>query len=266
MTKPIIAILGAGNIGQSIARGLLESKAFQAEQLILTKRRIGQLADFKALGVRILDNNPQAVSAADIIILAFKPHKIKAVLTEIDPYLKEDRHVLVSVATGVFLHEIRDILSDEVAVFRAMPNTAIAVRESMTCICGENANGGQEQMIIDLFNQLGIAIKIEEEHMDAATVLAACGIAYALRFVRANMQGGIEIGFDATDALNIASQTVKGAAALLIEGHQHPEDEIDKVTTPQGCTIAGLNEMEHRGFSSSLIKGIAASFQKIRSS
>lgn len=115
----------------------------------------------------------------------------------------------------------------------------------------------------NLFDQLGQAVVIEEELMEAATVLGACGIAYALRFIRAATQGGIEIGFDAKTAALIASQTAKGAAALLLEKGAHPEQEIDKVTTPKGCTIAGLNEMEHQGFSSSLIRGILSSYQKI---
>jgi pyrroline-5-carboxylate reductase len=110
---------------------------------------------------------------------------------------------------------------------------------------------------------LGKVVVIDEKLMDAATVLGACGIAYALRYIRANIQGGIEIGFDAATASLIAAQTVKGAAELLIKTGRHPEQEIDKVTTPKGCTIAGLNEMEHQGFSSSLIKGISASFEKI---
>ncbi len=115
----------------------------------------------------------------------------------------------------------------------------------------------------DIFSQLGRVVRIDEKLMDAATVLGACGIAYALRFIRANIQGGIEIGFDAATATLIAAQTVKGAAELLIQTGRHPEQEIDKVTTPKGCTIAGLNEMEHQGFSSSLIKGISASFKKL---
>ena len=100
--------------------------------------------------------------------------------------------------------------------------------------------------------------------MDAATVLGACGTAYALRYIRANIQGGIEIGFSAAQASLIAAQTVKGAADLLLTKNTHPEQEIDKVTTPMGCTIAGLNEMEHQGFSSSLIRGLTTSFQKIK--
>lgn len=116
-----------------------------------------------------------------------------------------------------------------------------------------------------VFEQLGKVVVIEEKLMDAATVLAACGTAYAMRYIRANIQGGIEIGFDAATASLIAAQTVKGAAQLLLQQNTHPEQEIDKVTTPKGCTIAGLNEMEHQGFSSSLIKGIVASYDKIAS-
>jgi len=144
-----------------------------------------------------------------------------------------------------------------------MPNTAIAIQQSMTCISYQNAADVQVNFIQKLFAGLGKVAIINEGLMDAATVLGACGTAYAMRYIRANIQGGIEIGFDAATASLIAAQTVKGAAELLLEKGTHPEQEIDKVTTPKGCTIAGLNEMEHQGFSSSLIKGIATSYQKI---
>ena len=114
-----------------------------------------------------------------------------------------------------------------------------------------------------IFDAIGTTIYIDESLMESATVLGACGIAYVLRFMRAMIQGGIQIGFDAKTASTIVAQTVKGASELLIENKQHPEYEIDKVTTPKGCTIVGLNEMEHNGFSSSLIKGLVASFDKI---
>ena len=144
-----------------------------------------------------------------------------------------------------------------------MPNTAIAIQQSMTCISARDINSEQLDYVKDIFSQLGLVAVIEEKLMDAATVLAACGTAYAMRYIRANIQGGIEIGFDAATASLIAAQTVKGAAQLLLQKKTHPEHEIDKVTTPKGCTIAGLNEMEHQGFSSSLIKGIVASYDKI---
>ena len=166
-------------------------------------------------------------------------------------------------ATGVTIEMLRNYTGEKVSLVRAMPNTAIAIQESMTCLCFDKINLDRLEYVQELFNQLGKVVVIDEKLMDAATVLGACGIAYALRYIRANIQGGIEIGFDAATASLIAAQTVKGAAELLIKTGRHPEQEIDKVTTPKGCTIAGLNEMEHQGFSSSLIKGISASFDKI---
>ena len=158
---------------------------------------------------------------------------------------------------------MQEILDEPFPVFRVMPNTAIAIQESMTCISHHHANEVQMKFVADVFNQLGKTVIIEENLMDAATVLGACGTAYAMRYIRANIQGGIEIGFSAKVASLIAAQTVKGAAELLLKMNTHPEQEIDKVTTPKGCTIAGLNEMEHQGFSSSLIKGIITSYKKI---
>jgi pyrroline-5-carboxylate reductase len=144
-----------------------------------------------------------------------------------------------------------------------MPNTASSVNQSLTCIATKNGTEEDIATVKSIFNALGVTIQIDEQLMDAATVLGACGIAYVLRFIRGMIQGGIEIGFDAQTATDIAAQTVKGATELLIEKGNHPEAEIDKVTTPKGCTIAGLNEMEHRGFSSALIKGIKTSYQNI---
>ena len=145
-----------------------------------------------------------------------------------------------------------------------MPNTAIAIQQSMTCIAHAGASASQLNYIRQLFDQLGRTVIIDEKLMDAATVLGACGTAYAMRYIRANIQGGIEIGFDAATASLIAAQTIKGAAELLLEKGTHPEYEIDKVTTPKGVTIAGLNEMEHQGFSSAIIKGLVTSYNKIQ--
>jgi pyrroline-5-carboxylate reductase len=129
-----------------------------------------------------------------------------------------------------------------------------------------NAASAHISLVKKVFLTLGKVVVIDEKLMEAATILGACGTAYAMRFIRANIQGGIEIGFDVKTASLIVEQTVKGAAELLLQNGSHPEQEIDKVTTPKGCTIAGLNEMEHQGFSSSLIKGIAVSYQKIAKS
>lgn len=257
-----IAIIGGGNLGSAIAYGLVKSKKYTTSNITVTRRKTELLQELASKGVQVHADNEKAAKEADVIILAVKPKMVNPILTSITPLLSPDK-ILISVATGVDIATMQKIAGLEVPIFRAMPNTAISIRESMTCVATNNGSDRHIDEVIDIFNNLGQAIKIREELMDAATVLAACGIAYALRFIRAASQGGIEIGFDAATAQTIASQTVRGAAGLLIKGGQHPEYEIDKVTTPAGITIAGLNEMEHQGFSSSLIKGVKTSFDKI---
>jgi len=258
-----IAIIGGGNLGAAIAEGLIKSAFISPEQITVTKRNLEPLHHLKARGVKITSNNQEAIRNNEVIIIALKPYNVKEILESLKSDFDASKHVIISVVTGIFLKDLTSIISHGVPIFRAMPNTAIAIQESVTCICHDGASVEQVQYVTDLFNQLGITISLDEKLMDAATVLGACGIAYALRFIRASTQGGIEIGFDAKTANLIAAQTVKGAAELLLKLNRHPEEEIDKVTTPKGCTIVGLNEMEHRGFSSSLIKGIGASYEKI---
>lgn len=258
-----IAILGGGNLGTAIAQGLLKSKQYEAQNLIITRNKVERLAHLQEQGVQISKDNIVAVQASQLIIIAVKPFNVVDIIHEIAPFLDPKKHILVSVATGISIQEIKEAVGFELPIFRAMPNTAIEIQESMTSICSQYASKEEEENIINLFNLVGISVIINEELMEAATVLGACGIAFVFRFIRAMIQGGIEIGFDATTASLIAEQTVKGAAELLLKGGKHPEQEIDKVTTPKGCTISGLNEMEHRGFSSSLIKGILNSFDKI---
>lgn len=258
-----IAIIGGGNLGAAIAEGLIKSEFVLPNHIIVSKRNIKTIEHLEAKGVLVTTDNNEAVRFADLIILAVKPFQIKDVVAGIKEELDPARHVLVSVVTGVLIHDIQQWVGKKLPVVRAMPNTAIAIQESMTCLCSANANEEQINYISDIFNQLGKVVVIEEKLMDASTVLGACGIAFALRYIRASIQGGIEIGFDAKTATLIAAQTVNGAAELLLQKGTHPEQEIDKVTTPKGCTIAGLNEMEHSGFSSSLIKGIKTSFESI---
>ena len=262
MTEKKIAVIGGGNLGASIAYGLLKSRQYPPENITITRRKIELLADLSKKGLNVHSDNKLAMKESDIIIVAVKPKVVDTILTEGKSVLTKDK-IVISVATGVKLAHMQTIVGAEIPVFRAMPNTAISIRESMTCIATINGSEGHIDKVIEIFDHLGKTIKINEELMDASTVLAACGIAYALRFIRAASQGGIEIGFDAATEQTIASQTVLGAAGLLIKGGQHPEWEIDKVTTPAGITIAGLNEMEHQGFSSSLIKGIKTSYSKI---
>jgi pyrroline-5-carboxylate reductase len=255
-----IAIIGAGNIGTAIADGLVGSGRFAPPAITLTRRRVQFLEAMRERGYRVEQDNRRAVADADVILLCVEPGQIDGVLAEIAPVLAPDRQIVVSVVTGVALAHLRARLGAEIPLVRAMPNTAIAVRESMTCLASEDV--GALEIACTIFDTVGATAHIREEDMTAATALGACGIAFFMRAIRAASQGGIEIGFHAKEAQAIAAQTAKGAAALLLTTGNHPEHEIDRVTTPRGCTIAGLNQMEHEGFSSALIKGITVSAAK----
>jgi pyrroline-5-carboxylate reductase len=258
-----IAIIGGGNLGASIAEGLIQSEFSRPVEISITRRNLSSLSRFAERGCMVHSDNKKAVKDSEVIILAVKPYNYEDIIKEIKPLLNPKKHLLVSVITGVWVEQLQKAIGKAVPVIRAMPNTAIAIQQSMTCLSYTNATTQQVDFTRQLFDQLGRTAIIDEKLMDAATVLGACGTAYAMRYIRANIQGGIEIGFDANTATLIAAQTVKGAADLLLQKGTHPEHEIDKVTTPKGCTIAGLNEMEHQGFSSSLIRGLVASYNKI---
>ena len=184
------------------------------------------------------------------------------ILIQIKPLL-HDNHVLISTITGFSISRMENIIGEDKFVIRAMPNTAISVGKSMTCLCSNEKGKGRIKIAEAIFNRLGTSIEIPEEKMQAATVICASGIAFWMRLIRATTQGAIQLGFEAKEAQELAMHTCYGAASLLIQSGNHPEQEIDRVTTPMGCTIEGLNEMEHQGLSSSLIKGLITSFEKI---
>lgn len=257
-----ITIIGGGNLGSAIALGLIKSEQMLPSSITVTRRRLNLIAGLAEKGVQITSDNVEASRNADIIILAVKPYQIISIIEEIKPVL-HDNQILISLVAGIGLQKLEETVGNKTQIFRAMPNTAIAIRESMTLISTNVKSEELRNLVLNIFNQLGQASIITEDLMAAATVLASCGIAFALRYIRAAMQGGIEIGFGAEMAQYITAQTVKGATCLILESGQHPEHEIDKVTTPRGITITGLNEMEHKGFSSSLIQGLIASYNKI---
>ena len=258
-----IAIIGAGNLGISLVKGLVESEVYDSSHFNLSRRNIKKIEHLKLLGYNIFSNNIEAINNANIVIIAVLPQKINEVLNEINSSLNQS-HLIISLVSGVEIDEIVSQIKNEVPVVRAMPNTAIAIRESMTCIATKNKWQNKLEVVKTLFNHVGETAVIIEEKMTSATALCACGIAFFLRAIRAASQGGNEIDFHAPEALKMAAQTAKGAASLLLNNNTHPEDEIDKVTSPKGCTIAGLNEMEHNGFSSAFIKGITVSADKAK--
>ncbi|MCO5934990.1 pyrroline-5-carboxylate reductase [Mucilaginibacter sp. RB4R14] len=261
-TQQHIAILGSGNIGLALAKGLVKAGIFTPQQITLTRRNVPALSALADEGYNVTSSNADAVTKADIVVLAILPQQLNKLLDEIKPTTNQTKHLLISVVSGVSCQDIRKQLDLDVQVIRAMPNTAIAIGQSMTCIATDNASPANVSLVLSLFDTVGVSIQINEELMTSATALCACGIAFFLRSIRAASQGGTEIGFHAHDALKMAAQTAKGAADLLLQLSSHPEQEIDKVTSPKGCTIAGLNEMEHNGFSSAMIKGIKVSAEK----
>ena len=256
-----IVIIGAGNLGTSLAKGLVKSNYSDPSDFTLTRRRLSRISSLEDEGYNITSDNNSAVKNAEIIVLAILPQKLNDVLDDIKPNISNQ--LIISLVSGATIYQIQERIDNKnIPIVRAMPNTAIAIGESMTCIASKLEHKDKLPLVKDIFNKVGESIIINEEQMTSATALCACGIAFFLRAIRAASQGGNEIDFHSGEALKMAAQTAKGAASLLLANNSHPEDEIDKVTSPKGCTIAGLNQMEHHGFSSAFIKGITTSAEK----
>ena len=229
----------------------------------VTKKNISSLNEWQDIpSVSVTDDNIKAVKNSDFIIISVQPNQFEKIANEIKSSITK-RHTIISTITGLSINSIESVIGSEMSIVRSMPNTAISVGKSMTCLCCNTAGEKRIAIAEAIFNGLGTTIQIEEKQMQAATVVCASGIAFWMRLIRATTQGGVQMGFDADESMRMSMFTALGAASLLIETDSHPETEIDKVTTPQGCTITGLNEMEHQGLSSSLIKGLMASFEKI---
>lgn len=265
MENKRIGIIGAGNMGGAIAAGLVKSEFVSASDIFVFDPKDKNLTEMGDMGITACENNKEVVQKTDIVIVAVKPYHIEGVVQEVKSELNPDK-IFISIVAGVGIGELTKMAGENISIFRVMPNTAIALQESLTCISTNGNKTEHKAFVIELFDKLGKTVEIPEELMAAATVLSSCGIAYALRYIRAAMQGGIEIGFGAEVAQFITAQTVKGATELILQTGHHPEREIDKVTTPRGVTITGLNEMEHKGFSSSLIQGVLASYKKVENS
>jgi pyrroline-5-carboxylate reductase len=262
LKKLKICILGGGNIGQAMAKGFVTSGQITSNQIILTRRKLHLLEPLMKQGFTIQVDNCDAIRKSEIIILAVQPQQLKNLVHEISQEIDVKKHIIISVVSGVNCSEISTLIGKKISVIRAMPTIAITVLESMTCITSKDATKESLELTTSLFNIVGKTMIIDEDQMIPATALCACGVAFFLRAIRAASQGGIEIGFHSHEAIPMAAQTARGAATLLLDLKNHPEMEIDKVTTPEGCTITGLNEMEHQGFSSAMIKGIKSSSEK----
>ena len=265
-----VTIIGAGNMGGAIARGLAKGNLLKASDITCTAQSAATLEKIGAThpGFVLTQDNVAAAQGADLILIAVKPWRVETVIRQIKGVLDYEKQMIASVAAGVPLDTLASYLQRDDAngdcqttlppLFRLMPNTAVEVGSSMTFVSAKGASKTQIAQVLQLFNVLGHTLFIEERLMTAGTALASCGIAFALRYIRAAIEGGIELGFYPKEAQEIVAQTVLGAARLLLESQNNPEVEIDKVTTPGGITIKGLNAMEQAGFTAAVINGLKA--------
>ena len=251
-------------MGRALALGLAQSGAVKAADVCVSNPHTQKLEQLKAAApdVNVTTSNVECVREADVVVLAVKPWKLAEVVAEVTPHLQA-RQVVCSVAGGVGLTALQEMFAQAGAnplppLYYLIPNTAIAQRQSMTFMCSTGSNRETDECLLAVFRQLGDAMLGEERLMNAGMVLASCGIAHALRYVRAATEGGVQLGFRAADAQHIVAQTLRGAASLLDAEGAHAEAEIDKVTTPGGLTIRGLNAMEREGFSNAVVQGLLA--------
>lgn len=246
-------------MGGAVAEGLLKSHVVKPSDVVVANPHDDKLKRFAEMGASITTDNKAAAEGADLVAIVVKPWLAEQVVREIKPVFNPRKQLLANMAASIKSSQIIEWMeSKELALFQIIPNIAIAERASMTLIVPVGASAGQTHAVKEVFDDLGETLITDEAHLGAGTTLASCGIAYAMRYVRAASEGGVELGFKADLAKDIVLQTLKGAVALLQANGNHPEAEIDKVTTPGGLTIRGLNEMEHAGFTSAVIRGLKA--------
>ena len=246
-------------MGGTTVEGLIKGKTFKNEDITVSDPSQAVTEKFAKMGISVTSDNKLAADTADIVCVVVKPWLVERVLKDIKPELDPKKQILIVIAAGVSSESIKGWLGDQCpSLFLVIPNIAIAEMASMTFVVPVGASEKDIQTVTDIFNEMGNTLITDEQHLAAGTTLASCGIAYAMRYVRAASEGGVELGFKADDAKAIVMQTMKGAVELLEASGMHPEAAIDLVTTPGGVTIKGLNEMEHAGFTSAVIRGLKA--------
>lgn len=253
-----IAMIGAGAMGGATVEGLIKGEFFKNDNITVADPSLQVVEKFAKQGVSVTTDNQMAAQDADIVCVCVKPWLVEKVLTGIKEVLNPQKQILIVIAAGVSSAKIKEWLPDCPPLFLMIPNIAIAQMASMTFAVPIGASAEHIQTVKSIFNEMGKILFTDEQHLAAGTTLASCGIAYAMRYIRAASEGGVELGFKADDAKQIVMQTVKGAIKLLAATGLHPEEAIDLVTTPGGVTIKGLNEMEHAGFTSAVIRGLKA--------
>jgi pyrroline-5-carboxylate reductase len=252
-----LAVLGAGKLGSILLRAYLKQSLFSAKRVTATVKHGEKAATLaNELGVAVTNNNREAVAGADIVLLGVKPQVIAEVLKEIAPEISE-KTVIISVAASVPTSYLEQHLGPKVPVIRAMPNTPAAVGCGMTGIC-RGAHAGAEHLEIarEMFEAVGRTVVVDEKNMDAVTGLSASGPAFAYIILESLAEAGVKVGLPRDVATLLAAQTMKGSASVVLETGDHPALLKDAVTTPAGCTIDGILELEEGKLRVTLIKAV----------
>ena len=248
-------------MGGAIVEGLLKSHYVDAESICVSDASADAVKRFADKGANTTTDNCVAAKSGDMVIVVVKPWLVERVLLQVKDVMDYGRQQLVVVAAGIKGEQLKTWMQKDgqlPAMHLAIPNIAIAQLASMTFLVAVEARPQHTEQVKALFDAMGQTLLTEEHLLGAGTTLASCGIAYAMRYVRAASEGGVELGFKADQAKDIVLQTMEGAVKLLQATELHPEAAIDLVTTPGGVTIKGLNEMEHAGFTSAVIRGLKA--------
>lgn len=263
LSEKNLAVLGAGKLGGILLRAYLKQGLFKPNHVTATVRHEEKAANLsKELGVAVTTDNRKAVEGADIVLLGVKPQVVGEVLKEIKPHLGKDT-LIISVAASVPTTYIEQRISEKVAVIRAMPNTCSIVGCGMTGICrGGHASPEHLEMAKAMFNAVGRTVVVDEKNMDAVTGLSASGPAFAYIILESLAEAGVKVGLPRDVSTLLAAQTMKGAASVVLETGDHPALLKDSVTTPAGCTIDGIMELEEGKLRVTLIKAVVKATQR----
>jgi pyrroline-5-carboxylate reductase len=252
-----VGFLGAGNMGEALVRGLVESNLVPADAILVTDvraERVHQLE--KQYGVRAVAANPALVSRADVVILAIKPQIMATVLREIMPTLV-NRPLIISLAAGVSTATLQSVLGKYPRLIRVMPNTPALVLQGVTAIAKTPGLDVEDlETAQEVFAAVGKVVVLDEDHLDAVTGLSGSGPAYVAIVIEALADGGVKMGLDRATAMTLATQTVLGAASLLLETGLHPGALKDMVASPGGTTIAGIAALEEGGIRTTFIRAV----------
>lgn len=252
-----LALVGAGKLGEALLSGILSSQlvpAGRVEATVAHQPRADSLVE--KYGIKAHTENSKAVAGADLVIVALKPQQVRGFLHEVRKSLRKDA-VIISAAASVTTALIERELGHPARVIRAMPNTPCLIRHGMTALArGKHATDDDIRTAQRIFDSMGRSVVVDEKHMDAITGLSASGPAYVYMIIESLAEGGVKMGLPRELSTELSAQTLLGASAMVLTTGEHPAKLKDVVTTPAGCTIDGLLELEEGGLRVTLIKAV----------